>query len=372
MSLNINEITLNRLNMTLKHPFKTSFGVVQDKDFFIIEINDDQGLTGYGESVAFSSPWYTEETSETTLHVMRDFLIPLLQETPISHPSEVTDVFRVIRGNNMAKAAIETAIWDLYAKQVNLPLHQLIGGKQMQIAAGVSLGIESDTTKLITKIKEHINKGVKRVKIKIKKDHDIEIIKQVREAFPNLPLMVDANSAYTLADIDHLKKFDDYNLLMIEQPLGHDDIFEHSILQKQLATPLCLDESIYSLEDVILAHQLGSCQVINLKLGRVGGLSEAIKIHDYCVKHKIDLWCGGMLEAGIGRAHNIALSTLPGFNLPGDTGASAHYWFKDIIKPEVTLLDGEIEVNNNIGIGYELNSDHFHEYVVDKVSYPFN
>ena len=367
--MNLKEITLNRLNMTLKNPFKTSFGVVQDKDFFIVEINDKNGLIGYGESVAFSSPWYTEETTETTLHIMRDFLIPLLKATPISHPNEVAQIFQIIRGNNMAKAAIETAVWDLYAKQLNIPLYELIGGKKTSIDAGISLGIESDTDELIKKIKKHIDNGFKRVKIKIKKNHDLEVIKQVRDAFPTLPLMVDANSAYTLTDSAHLKKFDDYNLLMIEQPLGHEDIFEHSILQKQLDTPLCLDESIYSLEDVILAHELGSCQVINLKLGRVGGLKEAIKIHDYCVEHSIDLWCGGMLEAGIGRAHNIALSTLPGFNLPGDTGASNHYWHKDIIIPEVTLKNGEIEVNKQSGIGYEINKINLAEYTVDKTSY---
>src|SRR5699024_1449789 len=280
MTLTIKKIILKRLNMTLKNPFKTSFGTVQDKDFFIIEIHDNTGLIGYGESVAFSSPWYTEETTETTLHVMRDFLIPLLQTHSISHPKEVPEIFNAIRGNNMAKAALETAVWDLYAKQLKMPLYKLIGGTQLNISAGVSLGIEADTSQLINKIKHHVNQGVKRVKIKIKRDHDIDVIKKVRSIFPHLSLMVDANSAYSLKDIEHLNKFDDYNLLMIEQPLGHDDISEHAVLQKELQTPLCLDESIYSLEDVKLAHKLGSCKVINLKLGRVGGLTEAIKIHD--------------------------------------------------------------------------------------------
>lgn len=367
MNLNIDKIILNRLNMTLKHPFNTSFGMVQDKDFFIIEIHDNNNHVGYGESVAFSSPWYTEETTETTLHMMRDFLIPLIKNANISHPRDVTTIFKQIRGNNMAKAAIETAIWDLYAKQLNMPLHKLINGTQKHVDAGVSIGIQPDTNKLIDIINQHINNGIKRVKIKIKKNHDLDVIDKIRTQFPTLSLMVDANSAYTLDDLEHLKKFDQYNLLMMEQPLGHDDIYEHSILQKQLSTPLCLDESIYSLEDVILAHQLGSCKVINLKLGRVGGLNEAIKIHDYCLKNNIDLWSGGMLEAGVGRAHNIALSSLPGFNLPSDTGSSSQYWHKDIISPEVILQDGTIEVNNNPGIGYQINAENLNEYIVDRI-----
>lgn len=369
MTLTIKKIILKRLNMTLKNPFKTSFGTVQDKDFFIIEIHDNTGVIGYGESVAFSSPWYTEETTETTLHVMRDFLIPLLKTHSISHPNEVPEIFNAIRGNNMAKAALETAIWDLYAKQLKMPLYKLIGGTQLNISAGVSLGIEADTSQLINKIKQHVNQGVKRVKIKIKRDHDIDVIKKVRSIFPLLPLMVDANSAYSLKDIEHLKKFDDYNLLMIEQPLGHDDIAEHAVLQKELQTPLCLDESIYSLEDVKLAHKLGSCKVINLKVGRVGGLTEAIKIHDYCLMHNIDLWCGGMLEAGVGRAHNIALSSLPGFNLPGDTGASRDYWYKDIISPEVTLMNGQIKQKNHFGIGYKINQKQLDYYLVDEICF---
>ncbi len=319
MTLTIKKIILKRLNMTLKNPFKTSFGTVQDKDFFIIEIHDNAGLIGYGESVAFSSPWYTEETTETTLHVMRDFLIPLLQTHSISHPKEVSEIFNAIRGNNMAKAALETAVWDLYAKQLKMPLYKLIGGTQLNISAGVSLGIEADTSQLINKIKHHVNQGVKRVKIKIKRDHDIDVIKKVRSIFPHLSLMVDANSAYSLKDIEHLKKFDDYNLLMIEQPLGHDDI--------------------------------------------------AIKIHDYCLMHNIDLWCGGMLEAGVGRAHNIALSSLPGFNLPGDTGASRDYWYNDIITPEVTLVNGQIKQTNHFGIGYKINQKHLDHYLVDEIHF---
>lgn len=370
MVYNLNKIILHRLNMKLKHPFNTSFGTVQDKDFFIIEVIDQDGISGFGESVAFSSPWYTEETVETTKHIMIDFLIPLLKNNKISHPKDVTQLFKSIKGNNMAKSAIETAIWDLHAKQLKKPLYKVIGGMRKTIDIGISIGIEEDTNVLIDKISKHIAEGFKRVKIKVRKGHDLNVIEKVRRKFPDISLMVDANSAYTLEDLEHLKQFDRFDLLMIEQPLAHNDIVDHAHLQTELNTPICLDESIHSVDDVRKAHELGSCRIINLKIGRVGGLSEAIKIHDYCYKHDISLWCGGMLEAGIGRAHNIALSSLPQFNLPGDSAGSNHYWYEDIINPLVTTNKGQIEQIQADGIGYQVDKDILDKYTVDKTHFP--
>lgn len=367
--MNIKKIKLHRLNMSLNDPFSTSFGTVQHKDFFITETIDDQGRRGFGESVAFSSPWYTEETVETTLHVMQDFLIEILRENNISHPSEVTNLFEQIKRNNMAKSALEGAIWDLYAKQQNIPLYKALGGKQTTIDVGISLGIEQTTSELIKKIDHYVHLGYKRVKIKIKPGQDIEVIRDVRKAFPDLPIMADANSAYTLENIDHLKQLDEFNLMMIEQPLAHDDIIDHAKLQAAIKTPVCLDESIHSLDDVRQAVQLNSCQIINVKIGRVGGLTEAIKIHDFCKENNVAIWAGGMLEAGVGRAHNIALSTLPQFSLPGDTAGSSRYWKKDIIEPEVIVQDGCIHVPDKPGIGYEIDEEALKNYTIDKLSF---
>lgn len=364
--IQIKEIILHRLKMTLNNPFSTSFGTVRDKDFFIIEAISKTGVHGYGESVAFSTPWYTEETTETTKHMMNDFLIPLLQKNKhhVSHPADIMTIFSSIRGNNMAKSAIENAIWDLYAKQKNIPLHQMLGGKRDIIDVGVSLGIEQDINILLNKIESYVSKGYKRIKIKVKKGYDIKTLEKVREQFPDISLMIDANSAYTLNDIDHLKQLDKYNLLMIEQPLGHDDIIDHAELQSHIQTPICLDESIHSLADVKQAIALNSCKIINVKLGRVGGITVAKQIHDLCAENGIELWCGGMLEAGIGRAHNIALATLGAFNLPGDIAASSHYWQEDIIEPEVTVQNGQIKLSDKPGIGYEVDREMLGKYTV--------
>lgn len=355
LTIPIKEIKLHQLDMMLNNPFSTSFGTVQAKEFYITEIIDNEGNSGFGESVAFSSPWYTEETVQTNLHIMEDFLIKILQNNKINHPKEVSQLFKPIKRNNMAKAALETAIWDLYAKRENTPLYQILGGKNPTIDSGISIGIQPTTADLINTIFTYIEAGYKRVKIKIKPGLDIEVLREVRKYFPNLPLMVDANSAYTLQDIDHLKKLDSFDLMMIEQPLGHDDIVDHATLQAEMHTPICLDESINSLEDTRKAIQLGSCKIINIKIGRVGGIYEAKRIHDYCQKQGIPVWCGGMLEAGVGRAHNIALATLPNFTLPGDIAGSSHYWQKDIIDPEIIVNNGAISVLNKPGIGFPIN-----------------
>lgn len=364
--IQIKQVILYRLMMKLKDPFTTSFGSVQDKDFFVIEMIDEEGRSGFGESVAFATPWYTEETVKTTAHMIEDFLIPLLIQKPISHPDEVSQRFSSIRRNNMAKAALEGAVWDLYAKRSNRTLAKALGGKKKQIDVGISIGIQPTIKELIQVIEKYVEEGYKRIKLKIKPGSDYPLLKEVRKYFPDVPLMADANSAYTLQDIEQLKKLDELNLLMIEQPLAHDDIVDHAILQSKLSTPICLDESIHSVEDVRKAVELGSCKIVNIKIGRVGGLTEAKKIHNYCMERNIAVWCGGMLEAGIGRAHNIALTTLSQFSLPGDTAGSSRYWSKDIIEPEVVVNKGTITIPEAPGIGYNIDRSALQSYMIEK------
>ncbi len=338
---------------------------MQDKHFLLLEVHDEAGNTGWGESVAFEAPWYTEETVETSLHMLRDFLIPLLLGKEISHPDQVGSLFTPIRGNNMAKASIECAVWDLYAKRKGIPLADALGGQYERIEVGISIGIQKNLDDLIESVQRFLEEGYKRIKVKIKPGADIDVLRGLRSAFPDVPLMADANSAYSLHDIELLKQLDEFGLLMIEQPLAHDDIVDHAVLQKQLKTPICLDESIHSLEDVRKAVELGSTKVINVKIGRVGGLSEAKRIHDYCMEKGIPVWCGGMLEAGIGRAHNIALTSLPNFILPGDTAGSSRYWEKDIIEPEVVVEDGYITVPTAPGIGFTPNLRAIEDFMTD-------
>lgn len=369
--LPIKKIKLHHLNMRLRNPFHTSFGVVQNKTFFITEVIDQNHHHGFGESVAFVTPWYTEETFQTTAHMIEDFLISLLRENPVKHPDDVTELFSSIRRNNMAKAALEGAIWDLYAKQQNITLAKALGGTKNTIDVGISIGMKATIAELLQAIEQAVQDGYKRVKLKIKPGQDIEMLREVRAHFPELPLMADANSAYTLNDIEHLKQLDDLHLLMIEQPLASDDIVDHAKLQSELQTSICLDESIHSLDDARKAVELGSCKVINVKTGRVGGLTEARRIQDFCQKRGVDVWCGGMLEAGVGRAHNIALTTLPGFTLPGDTAGSALYWEKDIISPEVTVENGEISIPDKPGIGYNIDWAAMEQYTVKTKTFSF-
>lgn len=363
--IDIQEVSLHRLVMKLKEPFTTSFGTFQEREFFVIEIVDENGLSGFGESVAFASPWYSEETVKTNEHMMTDILIPLLIKDPIAHPQEVSERFRSIRRNNMAKSALEGAVWDLFSKRSNQTLANALGGEKKQIEVGISIGIQSSVKELLEIISNHVDEGYKRIKIKIKPGWDYDVLKEVRQYFPNLDMMADANSAYTLKDIELLKRLDELDLMMIEQPLAHDDIIDHAKLQAQLSTPICLDESIHSLEDARKAIELGSCKIINIKIGRVGGLTESLKIHNYCLEKGIPVWCGGMLESGIGRAHNIALTSLSQFVLPGDTASSNRYWEKDIIEPEVTVKNGMITIPDSPGIGYEINREVLELYRVE-------
>jgi o-succinylbenzoate synthase len=367
--MEIKSIVLRQVKMDLLNPFTTSVGTEYDKDFILVEVKSKTGLSGWGESVSIIEPIYNEETVKTNWHIMSDFLIPLILKDPIKHPDEVTERFKSIRCNYNAKAAIECAIWDLYAREQNLPLYRVLGGTKDKIEVGVSVGIQQSESKMLQQIEGYLKEGYKRIKVKIKPNWDIHILKAIRAEFPNIALMADANCAYTLEDIDHLQRLDEFQLTMIEQPLAYDDIIDHAKLQAKLTTPICLDESIHTVEDARKAIELGSCKVINLKIGRVGGLTESKKIHDLCDKHQIPMWCGGMLEAGVGRAHNVAITTLANFILPGDTAPSSHYWKNDIIEPEVEMKNGYIYVPQTPGIGYEPNLSKVAEYTLFSKTY---
>jgi O-succinylbenzoate synthase len=338
--------------MPLIAPFQTSFGEASLRRMLLLELDAD-GATGWGECTAGEDPYYSYETVETAWHILRDFLWPIVKYKEFASAAEVWDLLSRVRGHNMAKAALETALWDAEAKQKNLPLAGLLGGRRDEISCGVSIGIQPDIATLHAKVEKELAAGYQRIKIKIKPGNDVEPARALREKFPRLRLMVDANSAYRLQDAPLLKKLDAFYLIMIEQPLGHDDIYSHAALQRQLDTPICLDECIHDIEHARAAIEIGACKIINLKLGRVGGHTPARRIHDHCQQKSIPVWCGGMLESGIGRAHNIAMSTLPNFTLPGDVSASRRYWSEDIIEPEVEVTpQGTIKVPTAAGIGY--------------------
>lgn len=356
------------IQMPLKDPFLTHLGAVKMREGIIIKLTNSDGASGFGEGVAFSTPWYTEETVKTSLHMIKDFLIPLLQKNPIKHPEEASLLFSSLRRNNMAKSALETALWDLYAKNQSQPLSKILGGTRSLIASGVVVATDS-TTKALQQIDQYLKEGYQRIKLKINPKQDYAFLSEIRRHYPDLSIMADANSAYTLKDIDRIKALDDFNLLMIEQPLSVDDILEHALLQKEIKTPICLDESIVSYEDARKAIEFGSCQVVNIKVGRVGGLFEAKRIHDYCIEKGIPVWCGGMIEFGISRAHNIALASLSGFSIPGDISASNRFWEEDIITPEVYVENGFVKVPTGPGIGFEINEKRLQEILQSKETF---
>jgi O-succinylbenzoate synthase len=367
--MKLQRVTLRHLQMELKAPFTTSFGTFTTKDFILVEAVDSDGVVGWGESVAFHAPWYNEETLQTNWHMLEDYLLPLVFKEPINHPDDLCKRFNFIRKNHMAKSSIEGAVWDIYAKKSGVTLSQALGGKTTAIEVGISIGIQDNVNDLLKLIDTYVSEGYRRIKVKIKPGKDVDVIQEIRKQFPHILLMADANSAYTLADFDRLKALDDFNLMMIEQPLSPDDIVDHAKLQSQLKTPICLDESIHSHEDARKAIDMGSCKIINIKIGRVGGLTESKKIHDLCMEKGVPVWCGGMLESGVGRAHNVAITTLENFVLPGDTAASSRYWERDIIEPEVTVLNGLITVPSQPGIGYEVNRRLVEEYTVSTKTY---
>ena len=355
--MKIESIVLREIHLRLKSPFETSFGTVQNRRILIVEVVAD-GVSGWGEVTAGETPSYNAETTDTAWHIICNFIGPLLQHRTLGHASEFQELVANIRGQEMAKSGVENALWDVEAKLAGLPLGRLLGGVKSEINCGVSLGIRENPPSLLAKVEEELARGYQRIKLKIKPGKDYDFVQAVRREFPTILLSVDANSAYRPEDAGHLARFDEFDLLMMEQPLYWDDIYAHAKLQAQIKSPICLDECIHNTRHALAAIELNACQVINIKVGRVGGHSEARLLQEACRNRRIPVWCGGMLESGIGRAHNIAASTLPGFTLPGDVSASSRYWDEDIIEPEVEVSrKGTIEVPTAAGIGYEVRRD---------------
>jgi o-succinylbenzoate synthase len=355
--MKIESIVLRELRMSLVHPFATSFGETRERRVLLVEVRAE-GLSGWGECTAGEHPYFSEESTDTAWITLRQELIPLLSAAEDQSGGKCPEVFRPVRGHRMAKASIENALWDLEAQMRRVPLYDLLGGTRETLACGVSIGIQPSLDRTMEKIATALGQGYQRIKLKCKPGWDLKMFEAVRKRWPEIVLSCDANSAYRLRDLDHLVSFDQFKLLMIEQPLWHDDFYFHAMLQQRLETAICLDEAIRNRRDALAAIEMESCRIINVKLGRVGGFSEAIAIHNATQERGIPVWCGGMLESGIGRAHNIAMSTLGNFSLPGDVSASSRYWAEDIIEPEVTVSPaGEIQVPNTPGRGFEVRSD---------------
>ncbi|RJN32263.1 o-succinylbenzoate synthase [Nesterenkonia natronophila] len=354
--MNLTSITVRRLTTEMLTPFTTSFGTQTHRDLLIVEARDDAGTVGYGECVAGAEPTYSEEATSTCEVALAEYVLPRLQNAAVEHPDDISTLLHPIKRNNMAKASVEGAVWDLWAKQQGISLSQALGGTKSRVDVGLSIGIKPTDAELLQAVGEAVEAGYRRIKIKIAPGRDLEMMRAVRREFPDEAIMVDANSAYTLDDAQLFAALDELNLMMIEQPLAHDDIVDHRHLQAAIRTPICLDESIHSLDDARKALELGSGKIINIKVGRVGGLTESLKIEQLCRESGVDAWCGGMLETGIGRAHNVAIASLDGFTLPGDTAPSARYWAEDLITPEVTMHNGQIEVPTGPGLGYEVKT----------------
>jgi len=362
----IEAITLREVRMPLVHFFETSFGRTTERRILLLTIHTD-GPEGWGECVAGEDPFYSEESVDTAWYATERYLAPALLGKKIERGADVPALFARVRGHRMAKGAAENALWDAEAQARQLPLWKLLGGTQTEIACGVSIGIQNSHEQLLEKIETELNAGYRRIKVKCKPGWDTEVFTKIRARWPEIVLSCDANSAYTLEQIEHLKTFDAFNLLMIEQPLWHDDFYFHARLQKQLKTSICLDEAIHGWRDAQAAIELGACRIINIKVGRVGGFSEAVAVHNVAHRSRIPVWCGGMLETGIGRSHNIALSTLANFTLPGDVSASKRYWKEDIIEPAVEVSSqGLIKVPGAIGRGFKIRTDLIEKLTVRK------
>ena len=350
-AVRIDRLELRLLRLPLVHFFETSFGRIYDKHFLLVKLEGD-GQIGFGECVAENDPYYSSETNETCWHIITEFLAPRVLGVEFEHPRDVFPAFKAVRGHNMAKAAVEMASWDLYARQQGVPLSRVLGGSRAEIVSGVSIGIQDSLDQLVEKVERELAAGYRRIKIKIKPGWDVDAVERVRSRFGDIPLMADANAAYTLADAAHLARLDQFNLMMIEQPLDYDDVTDHARLQEQLETPICLDESIHSVRVAHDAIRSRACRIINIKPGRIGGHRESKRLHDVCQAHGIPVWHGGMLESGLGRAHNIHLSTLPNFTLPGDVAASKRYFTPDLIEPPIEVSSrGTISVPTGPGIG---------------------
>ena len=369
--MRIEKVALHHTKMELISPFTTSMGTEYDEEHIMVEVVAD-GIIGWGESVAEGTPFYSYETVKTAWHILEDFLIPSILSKELSSINEATQLNSRVRGHMMAKAGLEAALWDVFAKANNISLAKMLGGTRDKIDVGVSIGIQKSESELIKIVNKYLDEGYKRIKIKISPGYDIQFVKALRKEFPDILLQVDANSAYELKHVNLFKEMDNYNLLLIEQPLGYEDIYDHSKLQRELKTPICLDESIHSLDDTRAAIELDSCRVINIKPGRVGGFTESKLIHDYCASKNIPVWHGGMLESGIGRAGNVALASLPNFTLPGDISASKKYYKEDIVEPEFTInKDGTMNVPTKPGIGVEVNLKRLEKVTINKKEFLF-
>lgn len=348
------ELLVVRLPMV--RSFATSSSRKSHQAHVLVRLYAD-GLVGWGEAASPTDPYYCEETTETCWHMLRDFLLPAVFGAEWSSVEELTARYAKLKRNNFARAGLEMACWDLLAQAQGRPLHQLLGGTRGEILSGVSLGVEERVEELFALIDRYLAEGYRRIKLKIAPGKDIGVIARVRERYPDVPLMADANSAYTLADAPLLRELDQFGLMMIEQPLAHDDIVDHAELQAQLATPICLDESILSVDDVRKALRLGSGRIVNIKVSRVGGLLNAMRIHDYCHARGVPVWCGGMHEFGVGRAANLAISTLPGYSLPGDISGSDKYYAEDIVEPAIRAARGAIAAPSGPGLGYAVDEE---------------
>ncbi len=359
--LRIERVEIRLLKMPLVEPFETSFGVTSVRTVFLVGL-DSGGVRGWGEVVASEMPLYSYETVGTARSIIKDHLAPLVISAPLAGLADLSSRLSRFKGHNMAKAGVELAFMHLLSVVKGISLSTLVGGTRAKIPVGVSLGIQRDIDSLLERVDRHLDLGYQRIKLKIKPGWDIGVVAAVRRRHPGILLSVDANSAYSIGDLEHLKQLDQFNLLMIEQPLDHDDLLDHADLQSRIETALCLDESITGVRRAEHALRLGSCRIINVKIGRVSGYTAALAIHDLCQSRGVPVWCGGMLESGIGRAHNIALASLPGFTLPGDISASSRYFARDIISPSVVVgKDGTVDVPSGPGLGFEVDLDYVEE-----------
>ena len=366
--MRIDHVELRLLRLPLTRFFETSFGRSYDRTFILVTVHD-AGEAGWGECVAEAHPFYSSESTATAWQVLEQYCVPRVLGQPIEHPRDLAPLLRQIRGHRMAKAALEMAIWDLHARQQGVPLARALGGTRTSIAAGVSIGIQDTVDDLLERVTDECAAGYQRVKIKIKPGWDVDVVARVRDAFPDLRLMVDANAAYTLADAAHLASLDGFGLTMIEQPLDEEDLVDHAALQRRLKTSICLDESIVTANAARAALEWGACRIINIKPGRLGGFCESIAVHDLCASAGVPVWHGGMLESGVGRAHNIHLASLANFSMPGDIAASRRYYVPDLIEPPIEVApDGTIPVPTGPGIGVTIVPDRVEQATAQRAS----
>lgn len=366
--MKIKKITLFKVEIPMITSFTTSFGTVDRRPTVIVKVQTDEGIIGWGESAALPFPYYKPETTDICMLVLKEYIGPLILNKEFMDVAELMNLLKPIKGNNFSKTGIETAVWMIISQTENKSIKKLLGGTQNKIPVGESIGIKGSIDETLKEIDLRLNQGFRRIKIKIKPGWDVEVVKTIREKFRSIDLMVDANSSYTLDDIETLKELDGYNLTMIEQPLADDDIIDHSLLQKQVKTPVCLDESIHSVEDARRAISIGACKIINIKPGRVGGLLESKKIHDLCQKNNIGVWCGGMLETGIGRAFNIAVASLPNYIYPADMSPVNFFYADDLVKDSFTVDNqGYVTVPTKPGLGFDVLPAKIDKYTIEKI-----